>query len=282
MPSLPKGLSINLSTNDNFSAGQVYMLDSFTGDELAAKDFVGFCVFVEVSGTLVIKGGSAVAMLLGMEQQYMARDIEALAVYAGALQTGSQLAAEAAVRVLGLKFSGKAVLKMAGLNSSVGLGMSIIGGMGVIDIDKVTEPDPPEPRKLKTVIEKTIKESTIIFAGDALFDFDKDNIKTTAQARKSGGPVPEEELKKAGEMIKGSAASQVFVTGHTDNVGPDDYNVDLSHRRANNVASWLVARGYVAASKLMVYGMGKKVPRAANTSADGRRTNRRVEIRIFL
>jgi outer membrane protein OmpA-like peptidoglycan-associated protein len=72
----------------------------------------------------------------------------------------------------------------------------------------------------------------------------------------------------------------IRVEGHTDDVGPADYNQDLSARRAAAVLRYLVARG-VAAGRLQAAGYGYDRPIASNQTALGRATNRRVEFTIL-
>ena len=69
------------------------------------------------------------------------------------------------------------------------------------------------------------------------------------------------------------------VAGHTDSSGPDDYNQQLSTRRANSVADYLRSRG-IGAGRLRVVGYGETQPIASNDSAAGRAQNRRVELLI--
>jgi outer membrane protein OmpA-like peptidoglycan-associated protein/predicted small secreted protein len=73
--------------------------------------------------------------------------------------------------------------------------------------------------------------------------------------------------------------SLVDVMGHTDSTGSDTYNLDLSRRRAESVANFLVSRG-VARARLETIGYGEQYPIADNTTEAGRAQNRRVEIRI--
>jgi outer membrane protein OmpA-like peptidoglycan-associated protein len=67
----------------------------------------------------------------------------------------------------------------------------------------------------------------------------------------------------------------VRVEGHTDNQGPEEYNDDLSLRRAKAVAQYLIRKG-VRASMLQVAGLGERLPIADNKTRRGRATNRRV------
>jgi outer membrane protein OmpA-like peptidoglycan-associated protein len=66
--------------------------------------------------------------------------------------------------------------------------------------------------------------------------------------------------------------------GHTDSIGSDAYNVNLSARRAQAVVDYLAGRG-VAADRIRAVGLGEAHPVAANTTADGRALNRRVVLR---
>lgn len=73
--------------------------------------------------------------------------------------------------------------------------------------------------------------------------------------------------------------SRVEVVGHTDNVGRDAYNMDLSQRRAQSVAGILTAGG-VSSSRIVAVGRGETQPIASNATEQGRAQNRRVEILI--
>ena len=73
--------------------------------------------------------------------------------------------------------------------------------------------------------------------------------------------------------------SLVDVMGHTDSTGSDAYNLDLSRRRAESVANYLVSRGTNRA-RIATVGYGEQYPRADNATEAGRALNRRVEIRI--
>ena len=70
------------------------------------------------------------------------------------------------------------------------------------------------------------------------------------------------------------------VTGHTDSTGSDQYNQQLSQRRAQSVADYLATQG-VARERMLVQGMGKSQHIADNATAEGRAANRRVELYIL-
>lgn len=83
----------------------------------------------------------------------------------------------------------------------------------------------------------------------------------------------------AQELLGEFAKSRVEVAGHTDGVGPDEYNQRLSEQRAESVKVFLVERG-VPAERISVVGYGESQPRSNNDTVEGRRLNRRVEVKI--
>ena len=86
-------------------------------------------------------------------------------------------------------------------------------------------------------------------------------------------------LDRVAEVLAQYNQTYVDVYGHTDSVGADAYNRQLSERRATAVAEYLVGRG-VQQPRLGVRGYGETQPAASNETEDGRAANRRVEIKI--
>lgn len=76
------------------------------------------------------------------------------------------------------------------------------------------------------------------------------------------------------------ADARVEVGGHTDSVGPEEFNQRLSVQRAETVKAFLAERG-VAPERISVVGYGESQPRDTNDTVEGRRLNRRVEIRAI-
>ncbi|HBZ20674.1 MAG TPA: OmpA family protein, partial [Bacteroidales bacterium] len=70
------------------------------------------------------------------------------------------------------------------------------------------------------------------------------------------------------------------IDGHTDNIGTDEYNLDLSIKRAKSVYNWLVNKG-IQPSRLEYSGFGKRQPLINSTDDNSRGINRRVEVRII-
>lgn len=101
------------------------------------------------------------------------------------------------------------------------------------------------------------------------FDFDKANIK----------PEFEPVLNEAAATLKANPSVSIVVEGHTDSIGTDAYNKILSGKRANSVKRYLASKG-ISAGRISTKGMGESSPIASNKTADGRRMNRRVEIKV--
>jgi OOP family OmpA-OmpF porin len=101
-----------------------------------------------------------------------------------------------------------------------------------------------------------------------------DNDKATLQA--SSNVV----LDEAVATLKRYPGLKVEVAGHTDNVGKDARNLDLSERRAKTVMEYFVAHG-IAAARLGAKGYGESQPIADNAKPAGRAQNRRVELRAL-
>ncbi len=73
----------------------------------------------------------------------------------------------------------------------------------------------------------------------------------------------------------------IEVEGFTDSTGPKQYNLELSQRRADTVVRYLTEDQHVPLLKIHMVGLGEDEPAADNHTADGRKQNRRVEVRIM-
>lgn len=116
---------------------------------------------------------------------------------------------------------------------------------------------------------------TVITLQDGvLFDFGKYDLRPEAKAT----------LTKLATVLNQAKVPAAQINGHTDSIGDDAFNQDLSEKRASAVATQLKADGVTA--NLQTHGYGKTQPVADNTNADGsdnpagRQANRRVEIYI--
>jgi outer membrane protein OmpA-like peptidoglycan-associated protein len=104
-------------------------------------------------------------------------------------------------------------------------------------------------------------------SSEASFDFDKAAIK----------PEFKPTLNQVAGVLRDDPNLRIRVVGHTDSVGSETYNQQLSERRARATADYLISQG-VASSQVTIEGRGEQDPRASNSTAEGRAQNRRVEI----
>ncbi len=84
------------------------------------------------------------------------------------------------------------------------------------------------------------------------------------------------ELNRLLKLMQEKPTLKIRIEGHTDNVGSDKANNELSQNRANSVSQYLIDRG-VDANRIKVVGYGKSKPIADNRTEEGRQINRRVE-----
>ncbi len=129
-----------------------------------------------------------------------------------------------------------------------------------------------------------IKYPPAPFTGNAQLQFENRNIPLHDVLFESGKAMLKSssytELNKLVEGFKKNPNLVVEIAGHTDNVGDDQYNLELSEARAQTVVSYLLSKG-VNASSVTGRGYGETQPVGDNNSASGRAKNRRIEMRII-
>jgi outer membrane protein OmpA-like peptidoglycan-associated protein len=117
---------------------------------------------------------------------------------------------------------------------------------------------------------RTASGMVVELANDSFyFDFDRSTLR----------PENREILSRIAGVLLASDGYRLFVYGHTDDIGPDQYNQQLSLRRANSVADYLKQSG-IPDEVMEVQGFGQSSPRMDNDTAEARQKNRRVEIGI--
>jgi outer membrane protein OmpA-like peptidoglycan-associated protein len=102
-----------------------------------------------------------------------------------------------------------------------------------------------------------------------LFDFDSYGLRSEARTS----------LSEMADVLIRYPETEILVTGHTDAIGTDRYNQNLSEHRADSVRDYLDAAG-VARGRMRTRGMGESIPVATNSTEEGRQANRRVEVHI--
>jgi outer membrane protein OmpA-like peptidoglycan-associated protein len=110
----------------------------------------------------------------------------------------------------------------------------------------------------------------VTFPEGLLFGFDSDRVT----------PGASENLRKLAASLNKYPNTRMLIVGHTDSDGSADYNMDLSNRRAVAAANFIAGEG-IDRARVGTAGRGETEPIATDSSDDGRRQNRRVEIAIY-
>ena len=116
---------------------------------------------------------------------------------------------------------------------------------------------------------KSIEEGASIVLENIFFEFNKTDL------------LPESypELNKVLAFIQENDIKLIEISGHTDDVGSEQYNQQLSEGRANSVVQYLIENG-ADAKRLLAVGYGEAYPIETNSTEEGKAINRRVEFKI--
>ena len=151
------------------------------------------------------------------------------------------------------------------------IGAAIGGAAGAIIGDQMDR----QARELKqnipgAKVERVGEGIQVTFESGLLYDFDSDAVKPDAQKN----------LKALAQSLDKYPGSDLLILGHTDSVGTEVYNKDLSVRRADAAARYLISQS-VDRSRIATGGLGEDEPLSSNATDEGRRRNRRVEVAIY-
>lgn len=141
-----------------------------------------------------------------------------------------------------------------------------LDGDGVLNVSDQC-PDTPTGFKVDGVgcmVEQTVALQSVNF------EFGSDALTSEAKTILDG----------IAKSLAAQTAVKVQVTGHTDSLGPQSYNLTLSQKRAKSVIAYLATTG-VEAARLSSEGEGEFNPIASNDTEEGRAKNRRVEFKIL-
>jgi outer membrane protein OmpA-like peptidoglycan-associated protein len=135
-----------------------------------------------------------------------------------------------------------------------------------LQVIKITYPAEKKPSAPK--MEQDLEEKKKVEIYGIYFDFASDRLKPEST------PV----LDEIAQVMEKHPDWKLSVSGHTDNIGGDAYNLDLSKRRAAAVKQALVTRYHIAPDRLTTDGYGASRPVDTNDTLEGRARNRRVEL----
>jgi outer membrane protein OmpA-like peptidoglycan-associated protein len=183
-----------------------------------------------------------------------------------AVGAGAGAALGAAIGALTNTSSGEQAAK----NALIGAGIGALAGGAVGGYMDVQE------RRLRQELQATGVSVTrngnqinLNMPGNVVFDVDSSTL--------SASFVPT--LNSVAKVLDEYERTIVFVEGHTDSTGSASYNQQLSERRANSVARYLIGQN-IRPERFVVRGYGENRPIASNETTQGRAQNRRVEIRL--
>jgi outer membrane protein OmpA-like peptidoglycan-associated protein len=114
-----------------------------------------------------------------------------------------------------------------------------------------------------------VEQGATIRLNNIFFDFAESTLRAESQP----------ELNRAAQFLRDNPSLIIEVAGHTDNVGADDANLQLSENRARAVMDYMIAQG-IPPERMTAKGYGESNPIGRNSSEEGRQMNRRVEFTI--
>ena len=122
----------------------------------------------------------------------------------------------------------------------------------------------------KRILLKPIKVGETIQLTNVFYEFDSWELKKESIA----------ELNRLYDLLRENTTISVEIGGYTDSIGTDAYNLSLSERRARSVVSYLMDKG-ISGDRLTSRGYGAAFPIGNNITDNGRRLNRRTEVKII-
>ena len=165
-----------------------------------------------------------------------------------------------------------AVIGKAAGNTALGaiVGAAVGGVTGAVIGRKMDKQAKEIENKVPGAKVERVGEGIVVeFSDKVLFGFDRSDLNASAETN----------LDKLSNILKEYPDTDIEIQGHTDSKGSDSYNLNLSERRAQSVATYLRGRG-IASSRIGTKGFGETAPIASNDTEDGRAQNRRVDFLI--
>ena len=131
------------------------------------------------------------------------------------------------------------------------------------------EKDQDQPLTIDIALQPIVKNAMTVM-NNIFFDFNQSEIK----------PRSLSELDEVVKFLKENPKIKVEISGHTDNVGNENYNQQLSLKRAQSVVNYFASKG-IDVARLAQKGFGSKKPIKPNDSEDNRQVNRRIEFKVL-
>jgi outer membrane protein OmpA-like peptidoglycan-associated protein len=158
------------------------------------------------------------------------------------------------------------------IGGAVGAGAGAIIGNRMDKTKKEAQKAMQNTAQVETVTDSNGLEAVkVTFDSGILFATGKADLSTASK----------NSLAKFATVLNNNKDCDVTIIGHTDNTGSDAINQPLSVSRANSVSSYLLSCGVSSAQLKSVEGQGSTNPVADNSTAEGRKLNRRVEVYMY-
>lgn len=167
--------------------------------------------------------------------------------------------------------AGGVIGKQAGSTTKGAIIGAIVGGTAGVIIGNQMDQQAKELQQNipGATVERVGEGIQVTFDSGLLFDFDSYVVRGNARSN----------LDALAASLNKYPNSDLMIVGHTDDVGRDSYNQDLSERRAQSAARYLSSEG--VARKIVTRGVGESEPIDTNATETGRGHNRRVELAIY-
>lgn len=166
-----------------------------------------------------------------------------------------------------------AIIGKASGNTAMGavIGAAVGGAAGAIIGNEMDKQAEEIEKKVPGATVNRVEEGIVIeFASNVLFGFDSYALTPTAKNN----------LDELNSVVQKYPNTIIEIHGHTDSKGSAKYNMNLSERRAQEVANYMVSKN-TTRSRLKTIGYGQKNPKFSNDDEAGRTKNRRVEFAIY-
>lgn len=197
--------------------------------------------------------------------------IVALSIILGGCKSMNKTQKGAIIGTAGGGAVGAVIGKAAG-NTALGaiIGATVGGVTGAVIGRKMDKQAKEIENKVPGAKVDRVGEGIVVeFSDKVLFGFDRSDLNASAETN----------LDKLSTILKEYPDTDIEIQGHTDSKGADSYNMSLSERRAQSVATYLRGKG-IASSRIRTKGFGETAPVASNDTEDGRAQNRRVDFLI--
>lgn len=184
----------------------------------------------------------------------------------------SKTAKGGTIGAAGGALAGAVIGKAAGNTVTGAIIGAAVGGAAGAAIGNYMDRQAEELREeLKNAkVERVGEGIKITFDSGILFDYDSSELRAASKTN----------IQELSDVLTDYEDTEILYGGHTDNKGGDEYNMDLSERRAKSVALYTAQQG-IDAERMIIQGYGESDPVADNSTESGRQENRRVEIAIY-